>query len=130
MTDAELASAVDTYFVSHLDSAYWSGLASGTKTGAVTMATNDVLAQLPFLKSAEDVEDGSYALKAIAEQAVFLARNYGNITEGKVVTSESVSGLSVGYTLLGNAIVASRAEEYIKMAKRAAMGAICRISRG
>lgn len=130
MTPAELATAVDTYFTTHLDSSYWSGLNSGTKTSAVTMAANDVMSLVPRLKSLDDVEDGSYAFKAIAEQAVFLARNYGNITEGKVVTSESVSGLSVGYTLIGNAIVASRAEQYIQMAKREALGGSCRISRG
>ena len=130
MTAAEIATAVDTYFASHLDSAYWSSLASGTKTGAVTMATNDVLAQIPFLKSAEDIEDGSFALKAVAEQAVFLARNYGSTTEGKVVTSESVKDVSTSYTLIGNTVIASRAEDYIKMAKRAAMGGTCRISRG
>jgi len=68
---------------------------------------------------------------AIAEQAVFLARNYGTtITEGKVVTSESVSGLSVGYTIIGNSVIASRAEQFIEKAKRAALGASCRISRG
>ena len=129
MTPAELASAVDTYFTAHLDSAYWSGLVVATKTSAVTMATNDVLSLVPSIKSLDDVEEGSYAFKAIAEQAVFLARNYGNLTEGKVVTSESVSGLSVGYTLIGNAIVASRAEQYIKMARRAGLGGSCRITR-
>ncbi len=129
MTPAELATAVDTYFTTHLDSAYWAALTAATKTSAVTMATNDVLSLVPRLESLDDVEADSYAFKAIAEQAVFLARNYGNITEGKIVTSESVSGLSVGYTIIGNAIVASRAEQYIKMAKRAALGSTCAISR-
>lgn len=130
MTPEELSTAVNTYFASHLDSAYWTSLAAATKSSAVTMAVNDVLSLVPRLESLDDVEDGSYAFKAIAEQAVFLARNYGNLTEGKVVTSENVSGISVGYTLIGNAIVSSRAEQYIKMAKRAALGGTCRISRG
>lgn len=131
MTDLELSQYVDEYFTSHLDSSYWSGLAAGTKTGAVAMALSDILAQINGL-TLENILSGSAAAKAVAEQAVFLARNYENLSEGKVVTSQSAEGVSDSATLLeGTSIgISFRALPFIKQAKRLFFGNSVRISRG
>lgn len=130
MTGAELAAAVDRYFESHLDSAFWSGLASASKTGAVTMACDDVLSELPGIVL-DDLSEDTYAFKAIAEQAVYLVRNYESLNEGKVLTSESVEGLSEGYTLISSKVGLSfRAEAFIKRAKQAYLGGSVRVIRG
>ena len=130
MTGTDLASAVDRYFETHLDSAFWSGLTSAAKTGAVAMACNDVLSELPGVVL-DDLSNDTYAVKAIAEQAVYLARNYENINEGKVLTSESVEGLSEGYTLVSSKVGLSfRAESFIKRAKSAYFGGSVRVFRG
>ena len=130
MTGAELASAVDRYFETHLDAGFWGGLASASKTGALTMACNDVLGELPGVVL-DDLSETEYAVKAIAEQAVFLARNYESMNEGKVLTSESVEGLSEGYTLISSKVGLSfRAEAFIKRAKSAFFGGSVRVTRG
>lgn len=130
MTDAELETEVDAYLESHLDSAYWSGLASDVKTGAVSMALNDVLAELSGV-TLQNLKPGSFAVKAIAEQAVFLARNYSEMSEGKVVTGESVDGISNSYTLIGDkAGLSFRAAAFIKKAKAAFIGCSVRVTRG
>ena len=130
MTPEELAAAVDTYFEGHLGAAFWGGLTSASKTGAVTMACNDVLGELPGV-SLDDLTADGYAVKAIAEQAVYLAQNYDSMTEGKVTTSESVDGISEGYTLIGSRIGFSfRAEAFLKRAKSALIGGSLRVSRG
>ena len=130
MTDTELSAAVDAYFEKHLDSEYWSGLDDEVKAGAVSMALFDVQSEIPGLTLAA-VKAGSFALYAIAEQAVFLARNYENMTEGKVVTSEGLEGISQGYTLISEKVgISFRAVAFIKRAKSAISGASVRISRG
>lgn len=130
MTEAELADAVNAYFASHLDAAFWGGLSAAAKDGAVAMAQSDILAELPGVTLA-DISTGCFALKAIAEQAVYLARNYDRMTEGKVLTSESVEGLSEGYTLINSKVGLSfRAEAFLKRAKSAFSGATLRVVRG
>lgn len=130
MTEAELADAVNAYFASHLDAAFWGGLSAAAKDGAVAMAQSDILAELPGITLA-DIPADSFALKAIAEQAVYLARNYDRMTEGKVLTSESVEGLSEGYTLINTKVGMSfRAEAFLKRAKSAFSGATLRVVRG
>ncbi len=131
MTDLELSQYVDEYFTSHLDSSYWDGLAAGSKTGAVAMALSDVQAQINGL-TLENITSGSAAAKAVAEQAVFLARNYANLTEGKVVTSQGAEGVSDSATLLkGTSIgISFRALPFIKQAKRIILSNSVRLSRG
>lgn len=126
----EIHSAVDEYFSVHLDSGYWSNLAASIREAAVIMAVSDVCAVVPGL-TIDVIRPSSAALKAIAEQAVYLSRNYETISEGKVVTSESVEGLSTGYTLIGNSYgMSPRAAEFVIQAKRLYCSNTLRITRG
>lgn len=130
MTFAELVTAADAYFSAHLDASFWSGLQSDSKNGALSMACNDVLGELPGALL-DDLTADSYAVKAIAEQAVYLARNYESFSEGKVVTGESVGDHSASYTVISSRIGLSfRAEAFIKRAKSAISGGSMRVSRG
>jgi hypothetical protein len=53
------------------------------------------------------------------------------MTEGKVVTSESVEGLSTGYTLISEKVGMSiRALSFIRRAKTLVNGGSMRIARG
>lgn len=127
MTDAELLQAVDDYFANHLDATYWSSLTSAQKSGAVTMGKGDVFALLPATKTLDKVTDASDPIVCgIAEQAVYLTRNYEEIASGKVVTSEAVSGLSQGYTLInaGSFGMSARALAFVEQAKKAAGGTV------
>lgn len=130
MTGAELSAAVDRYFETHLDAEFWTGLSLAAKSGAVAMALDDVLSELPGMML-DDLTANSYAVKAIAEQAVYLARNYESMNEGKVLTSESVEGISEGYTIVSGKVGLSfRAEAFIKRAKSAYLGGSVRVVRG
>ena len=130
MTAEELAAEVDGYLRNHLDATFWNGIAPESKQAAVSMALNDVLSELPGA-TLRKMCSGSYTFKAVAEQAIFLARNYESMTEGKVVTSESVEGLSTGYTLISDKFgIAPRAASFIKRAKTLTNGGFMRISRG
>jgi hypothetical protein len=130
MTRNELAIAADGYFSEHLDNEFWQGLPEKSRKAAVSMSADDVLAELSGL-TLDKVAVGSYVFKAICEQAVFLARNYESMTEGKVVTSESLEGLSTGYTLISEKVGLSiRALSFIKRAKTLVNGGSMRIVRG
>lgn len=129
MTQQELETAVDAYFDAHLDKTFWAGLSADKRSASVAMALSDVLSLIDGL-TPDKITSGSVAVKALAEQAVFLARNYDNLTEGKVVTSEGVEGVSTGYTLIGDMAVAFRAMPLIKQTKRLFCGNSVRISRG
>lgn len=130
MTPDELVIAADGYFAEHLDSEFWQGLSGKSRRAALSMAANDVLSELSAL-TMDKVAIGSFTFKAICEQAVFLARNYESMTEGKVVTSESVEGLSTGYTLISEKVGLSiRAASFIKRAKMLVSGGFMRIVRG
>lgn len=130
MTEVELLPAVDGYFANHLDSAYWGALPPETRNAACAMAANDVLSALPGADLAR-VKPGSSALKAIAEQSVYLARHYETIADGKVLTSEGVEGISASYTLIGSTFgLSSRAQTFIKRAVREEMGGTTRLTRG
>ncbi|MPN00147.1 hypothetical protein SDC9_147341 [bioreactor metagenome] len=130
MTREELATHVDEYLADHLDRSFWQGLDGETRSASVSMALVDVLAELPGL-SLETMTATGFAAKAIAEQAVFLARNYANINEGKVVTAEGVAGVSTTYTLIGGSPGLSfRAISFIGQAKRSILGGTVRVSRG
>ena len=130
MTPSELQAAVDVYFASHLDSEYWSSLTTPVKNGAISMAINDILAELPGV-TIDKITDGSFAFNAIAEQSVYLARNYSSLTEGKVVTSEGLEGISTGYTIINDKVgISFRASLFIKKAKTSFLGATAKIARG
>ena len=130
MTLAEIQKAVDDYFSLHLDASYWGSLDGQMRLSAVTMGLSDICAVIPQI-TLDAITDGSPALKAVAEQAVYLVRNYESISEGKVVTSESAEGLSTGYSLIGgNYGISPRAESFIIQAKRQFCGNSLRITRG
>ena len=129
MTLSEVNSAVDSYFTAHLDYAYWRDLDAEKKLGAVAMAIDDILSILNV--TLERITSDSAAVKAVAEQAVYLSRNYESIAEGKVATSESVEGISAGYTLIGSSFgISPRAETFIKQAKSQYFGGSVRVMRG
>jgi hypothetical protein len=126
----ELITEVDSYFNTHLDSSFWKALPVESRQAAVSMALDDVLSELPGA-TLRKMCSGSYTFKAVAEQAVFLARNYESMTEGKVVTSESVEGLSTGYTLISDKFgIGNRAASFINRAKTLTNGGFMRIVRG
>ncbi len=131
MTQEELITAVDGYFDRHLDKKYWNEQPEETRAGAVAMAFNDVSAQISGLRM-ENLSADAVAVNAIAEQAVFLVRNYESISEGKITTSESVEGVSAGYTLLGSVSfgISPRAASLIQYAKRLYCANSARIVRG
>lgn len=127
MTDAELRDAVDSYFANHLDAAYWSSLTASQKSGAVAMGKGDVFALLPASKTLDGVTDATDPIVCgIAEQAVYLVRNYEEIASGKVVTSEAVSGLSQGYTLInaGSYGMSARAMAFVEQARKSIGGTV------
>ena len=130
MTQEELESFVDGYLARHLDKEFWQGLEAGKRSAAVSMALGDVLSALPEL-TLEIMADTGFAVRAIAEQAVFLARNYENLNEGKVVTGEGISGITTSYTLIGNdPCVSFRAAGLIRQARRGLRGGTASVSRG
>lgn len=130
MTLDGLFIAADGYFAEHLDSEFWQELSGKSRKAALSMAANDVLAELSAM-TMDRVAIGSFTFKAICEQAVFLARNYESMTENKVVTSESLEGLSTGYTLISEKVGLSvRAVNFIKRAKALTNGGSMRIVRG
>ena len=129
MTEAELLAAVDAYLAKHLDAEFWDGVSETERAAAVNMALEDVLAQIPGLTLAA-MKAGTFAVSAVAEQAVYLMRNYANLTEGKVVTGESIEGISNTYALIGSPGLSFRAAAFIKRAKSLISGASVHISRG
>lgn len=131
MNKVELKTAIDEYFSSHLDKAYWDTLSADTRSAAIAMAWGDIGAMVAGLTIDKIQSADSAAVKAVAEQAVFLTRNYSDISEGKIATSESVEGISTGYSLVGSSfLISPRAETFIKQAKREIYGNSVRISRG
>lgn len=121
MTEQELNTAVDTYLANHLDKTYWQGLSAENKANAKAMARNDIEAivgEIKLDKITATTFIGKNLVAGCAEQALYLSRNYAGNTENKVTTSESVGGVSVGYTVIGDVQVGSRACIYINNLKR------------
>ncbi len=130
MTSEELSGAVDAYFANHLDKSFWTGLSADVKSASIEMATGDVLNEIPGLNLDRIVSGGS-AFKAIAEQAVYLARHYSDLAEGRLPTQESVESVSTSYRYLGSGNgLGHRAEAYVKAAKREHGKATASIARG
>lgn len=127
MNDTEISTAVETYFSNHLDATYWAGLSSDVKAQAVSMAKSDVAAELPASFRFDTLPDpetetvrpskSDFAVGAIAEQAVFLARNYSSQTNGRVVQSQTLGELSQTFKYLSDGTLAPRAVNFIKRAK-------------
>ena len=92
MTDADLLTYANTYFAAHLDASYWSGLAEGTRSAALGMATRDLGADTAIEGEAQ----------AGCEQAVYLARNYEAQTTGCVVVRQGLEGMSQAFAPIGN----------------------------
>lgn len=128
MTYAQLEAAVGLYLAVHLDMEFWSALEQSRKQASVLMAFSDVMSRLPRRIRLEDIGDSSPVVKAVGEQAVFLARNYEATSEGRVVTSESVGELSQSFTLIGDQTISPRAAMFIEQAKKSS--GFCRINRG
>lgn len=122
MTDAELLAAVSACIASGLDAAYWASQ-SATQAAACRMAAGDIFARLSGVSQETVTDTAGSLISAIAEQAVFLLRTHEERAEGKVITGESVEGLSASYTLLGGAnadgVLAPRAAAYLERAKKA-----------
>lgn len=90
MNTEDLLTFTNLYFLTHLDKEYWTGLSLDTKTASITMAGSDICTELGVdVISAESLA----SQKAVAEQAVFLARNYESLTENKIIKSESLDGV-------------------------------------
>lgn len=131
MNKVELELAIDSYFSNHLDNVYWVSLLPEKRAGAISMAFGDIGAIVTGLTIDKIPSADSAIVKAVAEQAVFLARHYETIADGKVTTSESIEGISTGYSLIGSFFSLSpRAETFIKQAKREITGNSVRLSRG
>lgn len=129
MNKEKLKIAVDEHFSEHLDNEFWNKLSPEIKAAAIKMATSDISVEIDF--DMEDLPENDYLVMAIAEQAVYLVRNQPEMTEGKVVTSESIEGISTGYTLINADIAISYiAQRFIKRAKRRNFTASLRVGRG
>ena len=137
MTTADLTSAASASLAVHLDAAYWTALAAASKTASLAMAADDVLARLSV--SPESIQPGTQAASliahAIAEQALYLSRNYASQASapaGRVTAAESIDGVSVSYSQTGSTEsigFSARAELYINRARKALLASL-RLSRG
>ena len=117
MTTQELFTAVSDVISAGLDADYWAEQQT-RQEAAFNTAVGDILARLPGVKVDDLTSDNGNVLYAIAEQAVYLLRNYGSQTSGTAVTSESVDGLAVAYGVIGKSdgIISPRAMAYLDAA--------------
>lgn len=137
MTTQEISTAVNTYLAAHLDSAYWAGLEAAKKTAASAMAADEILARLNMDADALDGASGAgqLVLKAIAEQALFLSRNYAaqaSEKAGRVEASETIDGVSFSYAITGKGdslTLSSRADMFLARARKALLANV-RFARG
>lgn len=127
MNFIELRQKVDDYLTSHMDATFWHSRSEAEKTAALSMSKNLVCAELRWTAVDDSIPEAIYA---IAEQAVYLTRNYDAMREGKIVTSEGVGDLSVGYTLLADSGWSMFAQMFLAQAKKATAPALIRIGRG
>lgn len=124
MTDTEILAAVNAYFTNHLDHETWAKKNDQEKKNLVSMSKLDVCACIPSLnvENLEDPESASYRpckadffIAAIAEQSIFLARNYAERSTGRVVQSQSIGNLSQTYQYLaGDGELCARANSFVK----------------
>jgi len=135
MTDSELKNAVFSAISAGLDAEFWADNAL-KQTAAYNSAKNDVFARVSGL-SLDAITPGiqTPVVMAIAEQALYLLRNYAEQSTGQAVASESVDGLAVAYGVINKSdgILSPRALAYLDNIKtemkRAAISGI-RFNRG
>lgn len=124
-----LVGKIDDYFAYHLDYEYWQNLDNEIKKQAVMMSLNDISSHVGSTQN--DIISNQYGINAIAEQAVYLSRNYGSMTSNKIVTSEGLDGISQSFSIVGESIAIShRADKYIMQLKKFLRPSTIRISRG
>lgn len=119
MTDAELFNAVSNVLHAGLDADFWRSN-SAKQTAAYNTAKNDIFARVSGLTLDKITPENTNVVLAIAEQAVWLLRNYEQQTTGQKVASESVDGASTTYadiTLGGDGIISPRALAYLDQIK-------------
>ena len=131
MNHEELTAEIGSYLRFHIDNGYWVGLSEETRSACVFCGFTDVSARMPGLKI-ENIAPGALIIGAIAEQALYLSRNYSDIAVGKVATSEGVEGISTGYTLLNSADIgfSPRAAVILEQVKREKRASGVRLVRG
>lgn len=83
----------ESYFSRHLDGAFWDSQTESTRDAALVMAENDLSALLPANFPRNDL-----FVKAQCEQAVYLLHTREERESGKVVSSQSVSGISRSFS--------------------------------
>lgn len=79
----------DAYFSTHLDKAFWEGLTVDQRTGALSMAENDVCMKLG---ASAIVETNTNMVNAVYEQAVYLVRHHTKLSAFAEIEEESISG--------------------------------------
>lgn len=133
-TEFDLFTAVSAVLLAGLDADYWSENVT-KQNAAFNTATGDILARLQGVKVDDITENDTNIIYAIAEQSVYLLRNYGDQTTGQAVSSESVDGLAIAYGVMGKSdgIISPRALAYLEQAiaeNRAKSAAKIRFVRG
>jgi len=115
----DLFTAVSAVISQGLDADYWMEQEAKQKA-AFNTACGDIFARLPGVKPEDVSYDQTNIIYAIAEQAVYLLRHYGEQTTGQQKASESVDGLSISYSSLVSStdgILSPRALAYLEQAK-------------
>lgn len=132
----DLFTAVSEVISGGLDAEYWTEQEAKQKA-AFNTACGDIFARLPGVKPEDVSYDQTNIIYAIAEQAVYLLRHYGEQTTGQQKASESVDGLSIAYSSLvttnADGIISPRALAYLQAAiaeNRALKAAKIRFVRG
>ena len=118
-TGFDLFTAVSTVLLAGLDADYWSENVT-KQNAAFHTACGDIFARLSGVKPEDVTEEKTNIIYAIAEQAVYLLRHYGEQTTGQQKASESVDGLSIAYSSLvttnADGIISPRALAYLQAA--------------
>ena len=119
MTDAELKTAVFAAISAGLDAEYWASQQS-KQDAAYNTAKNDIFARIAGLKVADVSADDTNVILAIAEQSLWLLRNYASTTDQvSAILSESVDGISRSYAASAetqNGTLSPRALAYLQQA--------------
>ncbi|MDD3118131.1 MAG: hypothetical protein PHQ27_03050 [Victivallales bacterium] len=83
----DIATYAATYLAAHPESDYWNTLAAAARTACLNLAADDIAVRLG--RTAPDPESVPQ-LKAVCEQAVYLARYYEKLNLPFDVTSEEI----------------------------------------
>lgn len=118
MTDSELKNAVFSAISAGLDADFWADNAL-KQTAAYNSAKNDLFARVSGL-SLDTITAAiqTPVIMAIAEQALYLLRNYEEQASGPGIAAESVDGISITYSGNGgDSIMSPRSLAYIDQIK-------------